>query len=136
MSQKWVDDSRIFVSVKTLKYMVRGGRVSHFKGFIARLLNINPIISVDANGKALAFGKAYSQLANMVKVMEHVKQISKDRKIWKYIVLHANNDAGAQWYTDKMVKLTGQEPASVVNISPVIGANAGIGAASVAFMFD
>jgi DegV family protein with EDD domain len=136
MSQKWVDDSRIFVSVKTLKYMVRGGRVSHFKGFIARLLNINPIISVDNHGKALAFGKAYSQLGNMVKVMEHVKQISTDRKIWKYIVLHANNDAGAQWYSDKMAKLTGQGPTSVVNISPVIGANAGIGAASVAFMFE
>ena len=35
MSEKWVSDTKIFVSVRTLKYMVRGGRVSHFKGFIA-----------------------------------------------------------------------------------------------------
>ena len=68
--------------------------------------------------------------------MEHIKLISRDKTIWNYVVLHANNDEGAQWYTDRMRKLTGKEPTSVVNISPVIGANAGIGAASVAFMFN
>ncbi len=35
-----------------------------------------------------------------------------------------------------MKQLTGKEPVSVVEISPVIGANAGIGAASVAFMYE
>jgi len=136
MAEKWVTDSRIFVSVKTLKYMVRGGRVSHFKGLIAHLLNVNPIVSMDENGKSTVFGKTYSQKSNMEKVMEHIKTISNNKGIWNYIVLHANNNDGAQWYAEKMRKLTGKEPTSVVNISPVIGANAGIGAASVAFMFD
>jgi DegV family protein with EDD domain len=136
MAEKWVADSRIFVSVKTLKYMVRGGRVSYFKGLIAKLLNVNPIVSMDENGKSMVFGKTYSQKSNMEKVMEHIKDISKEKIIWNYIVLHANNDEGAQWYANNMRSLTGKEPTSVVNISPVIGANAGIGAASVAFMFD
>lgn len=136
MADKWIADSRIYVSVKTLKYMVRGGRVSHIKGLVAKLLNINPIVSIDPNGKAMIFGKTYSQKANMEKVMEHIKTTTHDKKIWKYIVLHANNDEGAQWYAAKMKDLTGIEPTSVVNISPVIGANAGIGAASVAFMFE
>jgi DegV family protein with EDD domain len=136
MAEKWVADSRIFVSVKTLKYMVRGGRVSYIKGLVARLLNVNPIVSMDENGKSMVFGKTYSQKSNMEKVMEHIKDISKEKIIWNYIVLHANNDEGAQWYTNSMRSLTGKEPTSVVNISPVIGANAGIGAASVAFMFD
>jgi DegV family protein with EDD domain len=136
MTEKWIADTKIYVSVKTLKYMVRGGRLSHFKGFVARLLNVNPIVSMDENGKALAFGKTYSQKSNMEKVMEHIKSISSNRPIWNYIVLHANNDEGAQWYADKMRLLTGKEPTSVVNISPVIGANAGVGAASVAFMFE
>jgi fatty acid-binding protein DegV len=35
-----------------------------------------------------------------------------------------------------MQKLTGKAPVSIVNISPVIGMNAGIGAVSVALMFD
>jgi fatty acid-binding protein DegV len=35
-----------------------------------------------------------------------------------------------------MENLTGRKPVSVVNISPVIGANAGAGAASVALLYD
>jgi fatty acid-binding protein DegV len=33
-----------------------------------------------------------------------------------------------------MEVLTGKKPVSVMNISPIIGANAGVGAAAVAFM--
>ncbi len=136
MTNKWVADSRIYVSVKTLKYMVRGGRVSHFKGLVARILNINPIVSMDENGKSIVFGKTYNQKSNMEKVMHHIKTISTNRSIWNYIVLHANNHEGAKWYNEKMKSLTGKEPTSIVNISPVIGSNAGIGTASVAFMFE
>ena len=135
-STKWVKDSRIFVSVKTLKYMVRGGRVSPLKGFIAKLLNVNPIVSMDENGKSMIFGKTYSQLANMEKVMNHVKELTNKEKVWNYIVLHANNPKAADWYTTEMKLLTEKDPVSIVNISPVIGANAGLGAASIAFMYN
>ena len=136
MAEKWVNKTRILVSVKTLKYMIKGGRLSAFRGLIARILNINPIISIDETGKAIAFGKAFSQRANMKKVMSHIKKSSSGKKIWNYIVLHANNLNAASWYTEKMEKLTGNKPVSVVNISPVIGANAGIGAASVALLYE
>lgn len=135
-TEKWISDSRIFVSVKTLKYMVRGGRVSPLKGFIAKMLNINPIVSMDKNGKSIIFGKTYTQKSNMQKVLKHIKDTSQNKQIWNYIVLHANNEEAASWYTEEMKEYTGKEPAAVVNISPVIGANAGLGAASVAFMYN
>jgi DegV family protein with EDD domain len=135
MTEKWIEDSSIFVSVKTLKYMVRGGRVSAFRGFIARLLNVNPIVAMDRNGNSYVFGKAYSQRANMEMVMQHITDLCKDREIWNYIVLHAHSQEAADWYTGRMKAFTGREPVAVVNISPVIGANAGIGTAAVALMF-
>jgi DegV family protein with EDD domain len=134
-AEKWIGDTRIFVSVKTLKYMVRGGRVSHTKGLIANLLNINPIVSMDHNGKSFVFGKTFSQQRNMEKVMDHIHTICKNREVWNYIVLHAQNTDAAEWYAQQMNELTGKKPVAIVNISPVIGSNAGIGAASVAFMF-
>ncbi|MCX6225907.1 MAG: DegV family EDD domain-containing protein [Bacteroidia bacterium] len=135
-AEKWIQDTRIFVSVKTLKYMVRGGRVSFMKGFIANLLNVNPIVSMDENGNSFVFGQTFSQKTNMEKVMEHLHLICKNREIWNYIVLHAQNTDAAEWYTRKMKDFTGRMPVAVVNISPVIGANAGIGTASVALMFN
>jgi fatty acid-binding protein DegV len=35
-----------------------------------------------------------------------------------------------------MQALTDKKPASIVNISPILGANAGLGAAAVALLFD
>jgi fatty acid-binding protein DegV len=35
-----------------------------------------------------------------------------------------------------MENLTHKKPVSIVNISPIIGANAGIGAAAVALLYD
>jgi hypothetical protein len=136
MAEKWIRDTRIFVSVKTLKYMVRGGRVSHIKGFMANLLNVNPIVSMDKNGNSFVFGNTFSQKRNMERVMEHLYNICKDLEVWNYIVLHAQNMDAAEWYTQKMNEFTGKMPVAVVNISPVIGSNAGIGAVSVALMFN
>ncbi len=136
MAENWTNHLRIFVSVRSIKYLVRGGRVSAVRGLIARMLNINPIVSMDESGKAIVFGKTFNLRANMEKVMVHITKISHEKTIWNYIVLHANNNDAAQWYSEKMETLTNKKPASVVNISPIIGANAGIGAAAVALLFD
>jgi len=136
MAEKWVRGTRIFVSVRTLRYMVRGGRVSAARGILAKMLNINPIVSIDPTGKAVVFDKSFSQRSNMRKVMGYVREIAAKNKIWNYVVLHAENPKAADWYSDQMEMLTGRKPVSVVNISPVIGANAGIGAASVALLFE
>ncbi len=133
---QWVDDTRILVSVRTLKYMVRGGRVSPLKGLLANLLNLNPIVSMDSDGNSMVFGKTFSQKSNMQKVMAHINRTSRKKKIWNHIILHANNRPAADWYARQMTALAAKPPVASVNISPVIGASAGLGAASVAFMFD
>lgn len=136
MAEKWANNVRLFVSVRTIKYLVRGGRLSAVKGFFARILNINPIVSIDESGKAIVFDKAFNQKTNMEKVMGHIRKINREKIIWNYIVLHANNIEAAQWYSEKMQSLTKKNPVSLVNISPVIGANTGIGAAGIALLFD
>ena len=136
LADKWIKNTRIFVSVKTLEYMIRGGRVSTAKGLLAKLLNINPVVTLDETGKAIIFGKTFNQKANMELVMRNIGEITDGKKIWNYIVMHACNPEAAAWYSEKMENLTGRKPVSVVNISPVIGANAGIGAAAVSLLFD
>lgn len=135
-TEEWIKNTKIFVSVKDLKYMIKGGRVSKKKGFIASILGINPIVSMDIEGKAMLFGQTIGQAANIKKVMKHISEISKEKRIWNYIVLHAHNSYGADVYINKMVKLTGKQPVSVVDISPVIGMNAGNGAIAVSLLME
>jgi len=136
MTENWTNNARVLVSVRDIKYLIRSGRLSAVKGLISRILNINPIVSIDETGKAIVFDKSFNQKANMEKVMGYIRKRTQTNTIWNYIVLHANNDDAAQWYTKMMKSLTAKDPVSVVNISPIIGANVGIGAAAVAFLFD
>ena len=134
--ESWISEIRIYVSVRTLEYMVRGGRVSYVKGKFAEWLNINPIVSMDEQGASKLFDKTFSQRRNMRKVMRTVTNETENRRIWNYIILHAQNPEAADWYSNEMEILTGFPPVSTVNISPVIGMNAGIGAAAVAYMLE
>jgi len=136
MAENWTNHLKIFVSVRSIKYLVRGGRLSVMRGLIARILNINPIVSIDESGKAIVFDKSFNQRVNMEKVMKYITKIVQEKTIWNYVVLHANNTDAAQWYIKRMKDLTHKKPASVVNISPIIGANTGIGAAAVALLYD
>jgi DegV family protein with EDD domain len=134
LAERWVNDSKILVTVLTVKYLVKGGRLSMAKGLFARLIHLSPIISLDETGKAVIFDKAFNHKSNMEKIMAHIRRMTKERPVWNYIVMHANNPEDAEWYSTKMESLTGKKPASVLNISPIIGANSGVGASAVAFM--
>ncbi len=136
MAKNWSKNTRLFISVRAIKYLIRSGRVSRFKGLIARIFNINPIVFIDESGKAIVFDKSLNQRATMVKVMKYITKINREKTIWNYIVLHANNLNAARWYTSKMESLTNRKPQSIVNISPILGGHAGVGAAAVALLFD
>lgn len=135
MAQNIRKNLRILVSVRDLKYMVRGGRVSPLKGRIANWLHVKPIVSMK-EGNSILFDKAFSQKGNMQKVMKHVRQDLVNAKVGAYILLHADNPEGAQWFREQMEDLTGKKPVSEVNISPVVGLSAGRRAVSLAYLVE
>ncbi len=134
--EKDIKQTKIFVSVKNLKAMIRSGRVSAQKGFVANLLHLNPIVSMDENGKSLLFGNSFGQKSGLKKIYKHITKISRDKKIWNYIVLHANNPQEADKIAKKMNEIVGKSPIAILNISPVIGMHAGKGAVSISLLFD
>lgn len=129
-----LSQTKIFVSVRDLKYMIKGGRVSKPKGFIASLLGVNPIVSMDEHGKSLLFGNTFNQDSSLKKIMNHIERISRDKTVWNYIVMHAHNPEGAEKTAEKMLQLTGKNAASIVDISPVIGMHAGNGSIAISLL--
>jgi DegV family protein with EDD domain len=135
-AEEWVAKTRLWVDVRTLKYMVRGGRVSPLKGFLAGLLNIKPIIALDAEGKAVALGKSFSRRQNMKKIVGMIRRETAGRAVWNYAVVHAQNPYRALHYAEELVPVVGKKPAFIMDISPVIGVHNGIGVVGICLMFD
>lgn len=129
-------NAKIYVSVRNLESMIKGGRVSKPKGYLAKSLGLNPVISMDENGKSLLFGKTFSQKASLKKIFAHIEKLKKTNPVWNYVLLHAHNPEEVQEVKTKMLEITDKEPISVVDISPVIGMHAGNGALAISLIFN
>jgi uncharacterized protein len=134
--ETWRKKSKIFVSVKSLDYFIRGGRVSPLKGKAAKFLNLKPIVSIDNEGKSLLLDKAFSLKGNMKLVMKNIKKLAAVDQVRDYQLLHTHNPEGIEWFKNEMVMLTGKQPLATLDISPVIGLNAGPGAVAVSVMIE
>ncbi|MCK9422303.1 MAG: DegV family EDD domain-containing protein [Bacteroidales bacterium] len=133
---EWVNKSQIRVSVTTLKYIVRSGRVSPLKSFIAKSLDLKPIIGLDPEGKASLLQKSFTEKSSRKKVIRDISGIAAKNPIWGYTITHANNPATAAWYAGEMEKLTGKKPLFIDHVSPALVTNTGPGVACVAFMLE
>ncbi|MBN2199865.1 MAG: DegV family EDD domain-containing protein [Candidatus Aminicenantes bacterium] len=134
MAEEWRRKTHILVDVQTLKYMVRGGRVSPLKGMIARLLNLKPIVTLDENGKAVAWGKSFGRRANMEKILRASGELAASGRLWRYAVAHALNRPRAEAYALRLTEMLGRPPAFIREISPVIGVHNGVGVVAVCLM--
>jgi uncharacterized protein len=134
--ETWREKSKIFVSVNSLDYFIKGGRVSPLKGKVAKFLNLKPIVSIDNEGKSLLLDKAFSLKGNMKLVMKNIRKLAAIVPVREYQLLHTHNPEGIVWFKNEMMLLTGKEPLGTLNISPVIGLNAGQGAVSVSVMME
>jgi len=128
--------SRILVGVRTLKYMVRGGRVSPMAGRLANLLNLKPVVSMKENGESTVSDKAFSRRGNLKNIRRQARKAAAGSRVWESCVLHAHNPEEAGIYALEMEEIFGRKPAYIMDISPVIGLNAGVGAVAVSFLME
>lgn len=135
-ARDWVAKTKILVDVKTLKYMVRGGRVSPLKGFIAKILNLKPIISLDEEGKAVAGGKSFSRKSNMKKIVRKICDMAAGGNIWNFAIAHAQNRERADEYAEQLTGILGKPPAFISEVAPVVGVHNGIGVLGIALMYE
>lgn len=126
--------TKILVSVKTLKYMVRSGRVKKVVGVVGKILNLKPVISIDDEGNGIIFDKAFSQRMSDKKIFNHIKAVMSSSGIKSYALVHVNDPNRAAYYESIMTELTGLKPLYTSDISTIIAMNSGIGTVAVAYI--
>ena len=131
---EWSLKTRILVSAKTVKYLVKSGRLSYSKGFMGKLLGVNPIITMTNEGKGDTFGKSFSEAGSMKLVMKEVEGLLSNNSLWGYAISHIRNQDTADWYAGQIEKLCGQKPRFINDCSPVLGVNGGPGTVVVSVM--
>lgn len=132
--KKRIDDVRIYVSVKDLKYMLKGGRVSKATGFILSKLKLQPVISIDRNGKGEIFAKSLTQKSAMRTILKTLRKDFGSKGIDRYALVYADNPEDLTDFRNQCESLLGKAPDYIETISPIIGLNAGKGAIAIAYL--
>lgn len=130
------DRTQILVSVNTLKYMVKSGRLSKVGGILGKLINLKPVVSLDEKGAGSIADMAFSIKSNTKKIMNRLKAYNEKDKITRYSIVHANNPLRAEEYRRKCVEILKTEPEYIMNISTIVGISAGVGSVAVAYMSE
>ena len=132
----WSEKTEIFVTTKSMKYMVKSGRVNPVKGFLGKLLHVRPVIVVNNQGKTDLVGKPRSEKSSMKLTMKMIEKKINKQKLWGFAISHSDNEVGAEWYSDRMYELTGLKPRFINIASPVLGVNVGPGVVALSLMFE
>lgn len=132
--EKLKKETKILVSVKTLKYMVKNGRVSKATGLIGKIVNLKPVVSIDSEGEGIIFDKGLSIKTSNKKIYKHIESILEFNEIEDYAIVHANADDRASSYEKIYTDLIGKPPTYIMNISSIVAMSAGIGTVAIAYV--
>lgn len=113
---------KIFFVVDTLEYLIRGGRISHVRGFIGNILKVKPV---------LALNEGQIRLAEKVRTRQKaldglVSQLRQDlRDVHEVAVAHVDAEAAACLLAERIEEIY---PHPVIGeLGPVIGSHTGPG---------
>jgi DegV family protein with EDD domain len=129
-----IENTRIFITLPTLKYLVKGGRLSKSKGLLGKILHLNPIISFDREGYVISIGKAIGEERALKKSINMAaREIRLFKKI-KLIAAHANAYARAERLaTELAARFNIKEEIPILEAGPALGVHAGPGTVGFAF---
>lgn len=127
--------TQLLVVVDQFDSMIRSGRISRFKGRFAQLSGVKPIISLNEEGRAVVFDKAFSETKALVKVVNSICARMQKESLDNYCIIHAGAPEKARDFAKMTTEAFGQEPVFIEPVSTVIGLHAGKGCVAVAAMF-
>ena len=133
--QRSIDNIKIFIVVPTVKYLVRGGRLSKSKGIVGRVLRLNPIISFDDEGRLIPLANALGNRAALKKSFKIAREALQTYERIKIMVAHANAPAKARWVSDQLsILFRPKDEIQIVDAAPALGVHAGPGTVGFGFI--
>ncbi len=126
------DNNHVYITVNTLKYLVKNGRLSGVAGAIGSLLKLRPLLHLSKAGKVETLDK----IRTTSKAREELKQRFltevKDKNVIPFIV-YTNNMAEMLDLKDEL-ESHGLNDVLFIPLTPVVGCHAGPGTMGVGYI--
>lgn len=126
-----VKNIRAYLSLETIDNLVRGGRLSKSKGFLAKLLHINPVLTFDDKGKVVQLDKGVGSKGSLDKAIDHATRHLEGKQNIQISVVYSDKIERANYAKEKLAARFPDVPITIAQISPVLGTYGGTGTAAI-----
>lgn len=121
-------------TLKELRYLIHGGRISHIKGLVASILNIKPLMGVEKDGGTyVQLGQARTFRRAIGGVVDLIEQQHGPGSALRVQVLHSHNPEGAKSLREQMDRRFDCDWWPMGAISLVLGAHTGPSLVGIAY---
>ncbi|CAA9279399.1 MAG: DegV family protein [uncultured Chloroflexi bacterium] len=131
-----VRKSHVYLTVETLEYLQKGGRIGRAQAFLGGLLQIRPVMTVQ-DGIITPLARERTMTRALDRIVQLIADYAQGRPLGHACVLHAlAEDAARRVARQLEERFTIQRPIIFSEIGPVIGTYVGPGALGVTFHCD
>ena len=123
----------VYLTVDTLEFLHRGGRIGGAQRFLGTALNLKPILAIE-DGHVEAVERVRTRGKALDRVVELVVEKCAGKSPVHMATLHADSEADAKVMLDKITPLVNPVESVFAAVSPAVGANAGPGTVGLAWM--
>ena len=130
MVEDMVENQQAVFAVDTLEYLHRNGRIGRAQKLIGGMLNVKPILHLDAEGYVAAKGKVRGKGKVVPYLLDESVAFAAEQEV-DVAIVHALNSELAQEMADELKKKITIRNLEVSSIGSVIGTHIGPGAIAV-----
>ncbi len=123
----------VYLTVGTLEFLHRGGRIGGAQRFLGTALNLKPILTVDG-GRVEPVERVRTRGKALDRVVELVAEKCAGKSPIRLATLHADSEADAKLMMDKITPMLNPVESVFAAVSPAVGANTGPGTVGLAYM--
>jgi DegV family protein with EDD domain len=131
--EKNIPNTGVLVTVDTLEFLHRGGRIGGGARFLGTALNIKPILEV-LDGRLEAVERVRTRSKALARMIDLVEERIAGRSPVRIASLHASSPEDAQAVLDKLSSRIDVVEKLVADVSPVVGTHVGPGTIGITFM--
>ena len=123
----------VYLTVDTLEFLHRGGRIGGAQRFLGTALNLKPVLAVEG-GRVEPVERVRTRRKALDRVVEIVAEKCAGKSPVHMATLHADSQEDAKYMLDQITPLVNPVESVFAAVSPAVGANTGPGTVGLAYM--
>ncbi|MEE9190760.1 MAG: DegV family protein [Candidatus Neomarinimicrobiota bacterium] len=127
-----IQNTKIYILLDSLEFLVRGGRIPKSKKRIADVLRAHPVLSLNNEGKIDSIGKIFGHKNTDEKFLEFVSKRIPHGVEYRVGITHGGCEDRAKKIAEHFTALIGKENVFFSQLGPGLGTHAGPGVIAVA----